>query len=143
MKNRILFALAIVALSFNVFAQAAPQQVTVTPTGEAMLYLLKGIKMNHISNNWSNAHAWMQSTAVVTDAVAASKLMNEFSGNISDDALQPTFKAQKTKWAKSNAKVSSNTALKQSLKDFAAGIDPAAFIPEFNMAEWNLMVDKL
>ena len=147
MKNRILVILALVAVSYNSFAQvsapATTQQATVSPTGEAMLYLIKGIHMTYINKNWNNAGAWIQSTTTVTDPAAASKLMGELSANISDNAFLPTFVDQKSKWTKTNAKVSSNSALKQSLKTFAAGIKPAAFIPEFNMSDWNYMLDKL
>lgn len=146
MKNKILLALAFVAISIGSFAQSAPgtpQQMPVPPAGEAMLYLIKGIKMEYISKSWTNAPTWIHNAETVADASAASKLMTELSNQISDDALSPAFKSAKNKWAKSNAKVSSNAALKQSLKDFAAGIDPAAFIPEFNMADWNYMLDKL
>lgn len=146
MKNKILLALAFVAISLGSIAQTAPgtpQQVPVPPAGEAMLYLIKGIKMEYISKSWTNAPAWIHSAETVADAKAASILMTELSSQISDEALNPSFKSNKAKWNKNNTKVSSNADLKQSLKDFAAGIDPAAFIPEFNMGDWNYMLDKL
>lgn len=149
MKNKILLALALVVFSYSGFAQnAAPvtttQQATISPMSDAMLSLLKSIKMENISQSWSaSADAWMQKVTTATDAAASSKLIGELSNAVSPDAMQPSFKTNKAKWEKQNARVNSMATFKKSLKDFAAGINPTAFIPEFNLAEWTAKVDAL